>query len=108
MSSVGYPIQLTRVAKELHRPALMRRGGRNLLDSPPGRREAQGWFSLKAPYGVLVVRREETTPAGVAERNGTRFGICLLDPAYSIRDSYSTIILTRRRARAPVELLPGK
>lgn len=66
----GYPIELTRVAKELHRPALMRERWAQFTGQPTWRREAQGWFSLKAPYGVLVVRRENNA-GWVAERNGT-------------------------------------
>lgn len=66
----GYPIELTRVAKELHRPALVRERWAQFAGQPTWRREAQGWFSLKAPYGELVVRRENNA-GWVAERNGT-------------------------------------
>ena len=76
----GYPIELTRVAKELHRPALVRERWAQFAGQPTWRREAQGWFSLKAPYGELVVRRENNA-GWVAERTALRSGICLLDPA---------------------------
>ena len=77
----------------------MRERWAQFTGQPTWRREAQGWFSLKAPYGVLVVRRENNA-GWVAERNGTPLRYLSLDPAYSIRRSYSTIILTRRRARS--------
>ena len=48
----------------------MRERWAQFTGQPTWRREAQGWFSLKAPYGELVVRRENNA-GWVAERNGT-------------------------------------
>jgi hypothetical protein len=66
----GYPIELTSVAKQLHRPPLVREKWAQFDGQPAWRRDTHGWFSLKTPYGELVVRRENNT-GWVAERNGT-------------------------------------
>ena len=65
-----YPIELTRIAQELRRtqPSPAERCSA-VCRLPAWRREAQGWFSLKTPYGELVVRRENNT-GWIVERNG--------------------------------------
>ena len=90
----GYPIELTRIAKELHQPALVRERWAQFAGQPTWRREAQGWFSLKTPYGELVVRRENNG-GWVAERNGTplrylsvRYLDCRLSDVKIVFDNY--------------------
>src|SRR5262249_14098478 len=90
----GYPIELTRIAKERHQPALVRERWAQFAGQPTWRREAQGWFSLKTPYGELVVRRENNG-GWVAERNGTplrylsvRYLDCRLSDVKIVFDNY--------------------
>jgi hypothetical protein len=65
----GYPFEISNTAKELHRGAVLRERWAQFRGQPVWRREAQGWFSLKTPYGELVVRRENNG-GWVLERNG--------------------------------------
>ena len=75
----GYPLDLAWIAEELSRPTLPQEVWADFA-LPVWRREAQGWFSLKTPYGELVVRRENNT-GWVVERNGfpLRYFICGLN-----------------------------
>jgi len=75
----GYPLELTRIAQELSHPTLPQEVWAGFA-LPAWRREAQGWFSLKTPYGELVVRRENNT-GWVVERNGIplRYFYCGFD-----------------------------
>jgi hypothetical protein len=64
----GYPLELAWIAEELSRPTLPQEVWADFA-LPVWRREAQGRFSLKTPYGELTVRRENDT-GWVVERNG--------------------------------------
>ena len=75
----GCPLELARIAQELSHPTLPQEVWADFA-LPAWRREAQGWFSLKTPYGELVVRRENNT-GWVVERNGIplRYFLCGFD-----------------------------
>jgi hypothetical protein len=75
----GYRLELTRIAQELSHPTLPHEMWANVA-LPVWRREAQGWFSLKTPYGELVVRREDNT-GWIVERNNIplRYDLCGFD-----------------------------
>jgi hypothetical protein len=68
------------IAKELTHPNLPQEVWGADFAPPTWHREAQGWFSLKTPYGELVMRRENNT-GWVVERNGIplRYFLCGFD-----------------------------
>ena len=58
-----------RLIKHVPHPRVQRDLWRDFAGQPAWRRAAQGWFSLKTPYGELVVRRVNNA-GWIAERNG--------------------------------------
>jgi len=65
----GYPFERSNTAKELHRGEVLRERWAPFRGQPVWQRDTQGWYSLKTPYGELVVRRENNG-GWVLERNG--------------------------------------
>jgi hypothetical protein len=81
----GYPFELAWETKYLHRPAVLREVWRQFAGRPFWRRDTQGWFSLKTPYGDLVVRRKNNT-GWVVERNGVPLRYVYPEPDVGIPD----------------------
>jgi hypothetical protein len=67
----GYPFWLARCrrADRIVHPMVQRRLWQQFAGRPAWCNEAKGWFTLKTPYGELVVRRENDV-GWIAERNG--------------------------------------
>jgi hypothetical protein len=81
----GYPFELAWETKNLHRPAVLRERWAQFDGQPLWRREAQGWLSLKTPYGELVARRDNNA-GWIVERNGVPLRYVYPEPYVGIPD----------------------